>query len=213
MLSNSMTVNVEYVAAFLDGEGSVGISYSRPTPIHGQVYRQLKVGFYNNDREVLEEISDSVNEAIGIPRDLYVDRHDAKDNPSGVRNHPTYRIQYNGGKAGRLLEWLRSYLRVKARQADVAIQFQNHKQHIGGRPAPVSRWRMTKQLKAEGKTITEIARLLDVSNPTVHRDLQANEEGVESREDYFVFEKECHEKMMKLNRHPRGCDGTCGRPP
>lgn len=102
-------VDAAYIAGFLDGEGSI-ILYRRRDKV------ALRVGFANSDRPVLEWIAQVL--ACGS----ITIKH---GNPL---HKPGYILQINADAAVSLLRQVRPYLHIKARQADLAIAFQERMQ-------------------------------------------------------------------------------------
>lgn len=102
-------VDAAYIAGFLDGEGSIMLYRRRDKAA-------LRVGFANTDRPILEWISQvTACGSITFKRGNEAHKHG-------------YILQMNADAAASLLRQIRPYLHIKAKQADLAIAFQERMQ-------------------------------------------------------------------------------------
>jgi hypothetical protein len=125
-----------WLAGFVDGEGSIGISRRDI----GKKYPNYKVFFCitNTNKEILEKIKEFAGN-IG-----YIQQHIKKKNPllesnkSRFGKKETYDFSLSKKQAKEFLKLIYPYLQVKKRQAELVINFpeQRHfglKGHWGGR--------------------------------------------------------------------------------
>ena len=107
-------VSVEYLAGFIDGEGSLMITKSRSRK-SGHVQYRARVTVCNTDRGILEEIC----------RD-----HGGTIHKAGARKSswkPAYMLVWTDGLIPNLLSLLGPHLRLKRIQAAVQLKFIHHK--------------------------------------------------------------------------------------
>lgn len=105
-ICNQLTVaDAAYVAGFLDGEGSILLYKRNPTA--------LRVCFANTNLDVLDWLRTTCG-AGHITSHRGTDKHKAG-----------HLYLLNSDPACYLLEQIRPYLRIKATQADLAIEFQH----------------------------------------------------------------------------------------
>lgn len=97
-----------YIAGFIDGEGSIFLYRKRP----GKVALRLAIG--NTDKAVLEWIA----EVTGCTGTLV-----AKRTKDVLRHKQAYHWNPGQRESAQLLEAIRPYLRIKAQQADLALDF------------------------------------------------------------------------------------------
>lgn len=103
-------VSVEYLAGFIDGEGSLALARRRHRG--GSPEYSLRVCVYNSHRELLSEIQQTwggVMSAVGQRRPGW---------------KPAYALIWTNATAARLLQGVAPCLRVKARQAAALLEFQ-----------------------------------------------------------------------------------------
>lgn len=95
-----------YTAGLLDGEGSISI-----TP---KLYLSVKIR--NTDKPVLLWLQEVLHRFLAKSGGLY------KNNST---NKQCFSLEFNGKHAKSVLEFLLPYLRIKKRQAELAIEFQS----------------------------------------------------------------------------------------
>lgn len=98
-----------YAAGFFDGEGCVYVKVSFPK--NGIPCHALNIIFYNTHLPVLEEMQ----EWFGGQINAHGGTH---------KGRTTYRLTLYSKKAERTLRLIRPWLRVKAKQVDLALAFQ-----------------------------------------------------------------------------------------
>jgi hypothetical protein len=109
-----------YIAGFLDGEGTITIGRSMNTRRVKGMQFFPRAFFYNSDRPVLEWIQTTISE---IPSALRVRNENKKRNPNGK---DVLELKVASMKhIMRLLITIRPYLIIKARQADLVLEFCN----------------------------------------------------------------------------------------
>src|SRR3972149_6279573 len=103
-----------YIAGIFDGEGHVSIHRNiPPKPTHSPIY-MLDVGITNTDADLIQHLLDEYGGHFGR---------------TGIRDghrQDCYRWRISGPSAVRFLKVLLPHLRIKNRQAEIAIAFQNH---------------------------------------------------------------------------------------
>jgi hypothetical protein len=99
-------ISWEYIAGFFDGEGFIQISVRGR---NRQTY--LKIGFSNNDEDVLKEIQEVTGGKIWQNR---------RKNP---RHKPSYLLNVIGLQARAVLLNMLPSLRIKKRRAELALEF------------------------------------------------------------------------------------------
>jgi hypothetical protein len=105
-------VSDEYLAGLTDGEGHISIVF-RPKTGVGRTGTQcyLFVAFTMVDREAIDAIAERFGGAVYALK---------QESP---RWKPAFRWQATGARAERFIRAVRPYLRVKVRQADIALEF------------------------------------------------------------------------------------------
>ena len=110
-----------YMAGFFDGEGHITIARrgsirtSRVDPTLTRVVYALVVGMAQNVKAPLILFNDLFGGTLRI---------DTRDRVGRHSKHVTYEWNINGNlQVPVFLRWLRPYLRVKAAQADIAMEF------------------------------------------------------------------------------------------
>jgi hypothetical protein len=101
-----------YLAGFLDGEGTIGISSAFAKGRSRNPSHFPHVMIANADRAVMEWIRDTVGGSLDVPR------------PSTHKPHwrPSYRWRLHGRNAETFIDALLPYLRVKRPQAEVVLR-------------------------------------------------------------------------------------------
>jgi len=105
-------ISVEYLAGFVDGEGSLSLARRR-RPGRTPEY-SLRVCVYNSDIQILTRIETDwggVMSAVG-------QRH--------KRWKPGYALIWTNVKAATLIQAIRPYLRIKSNHAAALLEFQEH---------------------------------------------------------------------------------------
>ena len=106
-------VNIQYLAGFLDGEGSIMISATgRPRPDGVQASYSVKLVVCNTNVPALTEIQKT-----------FGGRLVSNGKPQKDSWKPGYFLLWQGQAAGDLIEAMRPYLLIKQEQADVALEF------------------------------------------------------------------------------------------
>ena len=101
-----MSLSLEYIAGFFDGEGCINI-YSSSSR-RGHVRTRLRASIGNTDRRPLDAIRGKFGGQIRTLRG---------------HNRPVFVLVWNGATAASLLDALRPFLIVKATQADLAKEY------------------------------------------------------------------------------------------
>jgi hypothetical protein len=117
-----MQVSWEYLAGFVDGEGSIGIHKS----YHGRKWVCLTPCFQvsNTNREILEALKEKVG--FGTI---------TQDKRTGKNWRPTYNYCVQGFKVKLILQQLLPYLQLKKKQAELVIRFiEIREQQLKGKP-------------------------------------------------------------------------------
>lgn len=104
----SAACDLAYIAGFVDGEGSVTIVNT-----HGQL--ALRVCVVQTDKDVLEWIRAVLDCGGSIS---------TRSRKGSLGKKTLYVLQWGGASAGRVLEQVLPYLRVKRGKAEVGLQFQ-----------------------------------------------------------------------------------------
>ncbi len=146
-------VSIEYLAAFVDGEGYLGLARI-PRRTRSPEYC-VRMSIYNTNREVLHEIrrtSGGIMSTVGQRKPAW---------------KPSHALIWTNAAASRLLREIAPYLRVKSKQAATLLEFDEHLRECrrvrdgGGRLLPLSRRELTlreafydrlKRLNARGAT-------------------------------------------------------------
>jgi hypothetical protein len=103
------STDAAYIAGFLDGEGSIML-YRRKD--RGKV--ELRITATNTHREILEWIMSTTGCGSII----------AQGQPNPDKHYPAWHWRIKPSDCVALLEVVRPYLRLKASQADLAMEFQ-----------------------------------------------------------------------------------------
>lgn len=111
--ANRLEITPEYLAGFMDGEGSIMITKLSPRE-SSRAYYRARIDLANTDWRALEEIRDQYGGIL----------------VAGPRQRDTWKTAYHlvwtDGRVARLLARLRPYLRLKRKQADLVLEFINH---------------------------------------------------------------------------------------
>jgi hypothetical protein len=111
-----------YLAGLFDGEGSVHLSRGRNRSGHTRTFGLMVTAVCGCDIKAIRGVA--VLLQCPVPKELM----------NGYGNkRPGTRIRFRSGKALWFLEGVRPYLRMRCKQADLAIQFQRTKTYKGGR--------------------------------------------------------------------------------
>lgn len=115
-----MTVSTEYLcwlAGFFDGEGSVSIGVNHyklvNAPFKGKRYH-LRINIVQNIKEVLEEIKGHFGGCLKLQKVYYANLQ-----------RPIYNLAIDAHKAREFLTAVYPHLKVKRKQAEVGIAFQD----------------------------------------------------------------------------------------
>ena len=116
-----MTVDIQdlvYTAGLIDGEGSIVIGVSKPSTKRGNKLPShwLQVGIINTDKELIDWLKNTFGGHISNNSHC----------PSRKRQRPCWAWRVVGNKAKIFLEMIYPYLRVKKKQAELAIEFQKN---------------------------------------------------------------------------------------
>lgn len=134
-----------YVAGFVDGEGCLTI---------GRAKRSLKHNRAGFSYEALMNISNTNLRALYRIVDMCgngkIQVQDKRTNPDHA---PLFRIVFSSNQIRRVLPQLRQFLFVKARQADILVEFLASK--VGGRNVTLEHWQRWENLRAEVRTLNK----------------------------------------------------------
>ena len=97
-------VDKAYLAGMIDGEGCISIAVCHKK---GRNYFRLILGIYNNDQDLIDWISDTLE---SIARTSYVHKRSR-----------TFRWEASGSQAQVVLREMKPYLKVKKQQAELAL--------------------------------------------------------------------------------------------
>lgn len=100
-----------WVAGFFDGEGSVSISHIKST---GQYY--LHVRIVQNIEHIIKKLSTDFAEGTSVYKDKAYDNN---------AKRPIWRLCMGNKRAYNFLKLIYPYLRIKRKQAELGIQFQD----------------------------------------------------------------------------------------
>ena len=105
-----------YAAGLFDGEGSVVIAKKKPRKPTQRTTYELSVGVGVCDKEAMDRIGDEFGASPFLKN---------RTKPKGKEYWSDYHsIQLHGNNAIRFLQQIYPYLRLKAKQADLAFEFQ-----------------------------------------------------------------------------------------
>lgn len=99
-----MKIGFEYIAAFIDCDGTVGITKAKPKKGTAPQY-YARVAFYSQNLAVLQDIQETVGGQICSPK-----------------SHGTYNLQLAPKDSLACLEATGPYLRIKSKQAELALR-------------------------------------------------------------------------------------------
>lgn len=111
-----------YTAGLLDGEGSIGIVVMNPSAKNRYKlpFHQLHVHVVNTNKEVLDWLKDTFGGSICV--------HDKKSKSD------TWTWQIYTKNAKKFLELIYPYLKIKRKQARLAIEFREYRKDIRSKP-------------------------------------------------------------------------------
>lgn len=110
---NEARIPLEYLAGFIDGEGSVMITKSFAGK-SGSTHYRARLTISNTDRRILEEIRRDYGGII------------VNQGHTEVNWKVGYQLVWTNEMMARLLPLVRPYLRLKQRQADLILRFGRH---------------------------------------------------------------------------------------
>jgi hypothetical protein len=117
MVHDTHTVaTLAYVAGLLDGEGSLCIGMSRAKSAGRAPSYWLQVGITNTDRALMDWLLATFGGHIS----------DNSHAPTKRQYSPCWAWRIMGTQAVPFLEALKPYVRIKARQLQLALDFQHH---------------------------------------------------------------------------------------
>ena len=140
-------MNWDYIAGFVDGEGSILIPQNK----------RVKISIYNTNRESLEEIKNF----IGYGTIRFVDRNPGKWKPSGI-----YSITNSRKIILPILEELKDRCIIKKEKINEAIEFIKEKKWYRDKYVDIQ---LIKKLRNEGKSYREIAKTMNIAHETVRK--------------------------------------------
>ena len=105
-----------YIAGFIDGEGSISIKRRNPKSEHPEAW-QLIIQISSLDKNVLKYISEKTGQ--GKIQKIKLSKYKGRENQRDI-----YKISINSRKAANLLKEIYPYLKIKHKQAKIAIEFQ-----------------------------------------------------------------------------------------
>lgn len=103
-------LSLEYLAGFFDGEGSIGITKGHAKEMINPKY-ELRLTLVNTDKEIMEEI-----------HRLYGGIFDTRRFEQ-AKWRTVYQVIWTNTKAEKILNALEPHLRVKKKQAQLALQY------------------------------------------------------------------------------------------
>lgn len=111
-----------YIAGFVDGEGCIGLHHKSDIPSNGRISYGPYLAITNSDLPILEWIQKKTRGGV-IAKGIY----------NGVNAKDRNVLKYQVDQMTRILEYLRPYLIVKARQADLLLEYLKTKGERGRR--------------------------------------------------------------------------------
>lgn len=120
--------DLAYAAAFIDGEGCVGIKRSKGIrPKRGSVSPEYRVYILaaNTHKGVIDWMQDKFGGSIGFQAKGYC--------KNGLERKICYRWRIASSSAITFLRLIRPYMIVKKDQADICFMFQTSVKNLGGR--------------------------------------------------------------------------------
>jgi hypothetical protein len=119
------TTTLAYVAGLFDGEGSIVIGVSKPSIRNKQKSPShwLQVGITNTSKELIVWLKDSFGGHIS----------DNSHSPSRKKQRPCWAWRVNSHEACKFLKSILPFLKVKKKQAELAIEFQESAKNMNGR--------------------------------------------------------------------------------
>lgn len=146
---------VNYIAGFFDGEGNINI-YKIDTENNRKVHQlrnpkyELSVAFYNTDKEIMEWL----HSVFGG----YLQTRNRDNSPKRDKEwKENYCVRMTSNQALEFIRLVYPYLRIKKKQADVAIAFQEVKLKKISRFAKVT----SEQLAFFESSYLQLRKLID----------------------------------------------------
>ena len=102
-------ISAEYVAGFLDGEGSVSLNITGKKPSNRQQV-SFPVKCSNTDEKIIRDLREQYGGSVSAGRPL-------------PKHQPFWVWTIQGAAAAALLREIRPFMRIKHRQADLALEY------------------------------------------------------------------------------------------
>ncbi len=104
-------LNIDYIAGFFDGEGCINISKSG-----------LRVVFTNNRKDILREIQFYFSDILEVSSKIGVVGKKVRKKEDNAKTE-CYQLVYWSKNAEDVIALLKPYLRIKKREAELALRF------------------------------------------------------------------------------------------
>jgi hypothetical protein len=146
-------MNWSYISGFFDADGAIGV-----VKVNKGAYRTLMISYWNNKREILNEIRSFIESELGFRGALVTVK------PREKQHNTTYRLQYSYNQAYLVICNMKSYHPDKIKRIDIYKKIQSKTKRNGRYTVEELKERndlldqfMQVQFKANPSVSTEIA--------------------------------------------------------